>query len=174
MAFTVETGAGLAAANAYVSVADADAYFADRGDPTAWSGATDPAKQAAIVKATDYIEKRFGHRFVGTKGSSTQALSWPRDNAYDRDGFLLADDEVPTKVANATAEYALRAIAATLMPDPTINVDTAGQIVRKHEKVGPIERELEYQGSGGDLPAYPHADLMLRGMLIPGGRAIRA
>lgn len=174
MAFTVEDGTGLANANAYVSVADADAYFADRGEPTAWAGASTTEKEQAIVKATDYIEKRFSRRFVGVKGSSDQALSWPRDNAYDADDYLLADDEVPTALADATAEYANRAISAALIPDPTVNVDTAGQIVREKKKVGPLEKETEYRGSGGDLPAYLHAELMLDGLLIPGGRTIRA
>ena len=54
MAFVTEDGTGLAEANSYVSVAEADAYHADRGN-AAWIG-EDSAKQSALIKATDYLE----------------------------------------------------------------------------------------------------------------------
>ena len=51
----VEDGTGLANANAYVSVEFADEYFSARGNQT-WVGLGSADKEAAIIKATDYLE----------------------------------------------------------------------------------------------------------------------
>ena len=69
MAFLVETGAGVPGANSYASVAFALAYLTDRGRATenGWTASTTAAKQAALIAATDHIERRFGSRFRGTK-----------------------------------------------------------------------------------------------------------
>lgn len=64
MAFVVEDGTGIASANAYITVQQFKDYHADRGN-TLTGGSGD--QQKAIVKATDYIDKRFGRRFKGTK-----------------------------------------------------------------------------------------------------------
>lgn len=73
MAFVVEDGTAKADATSYVTIAEADGYFADRG-MTGWTGA-DAVKQSALIKATDYIEGRFGQRFIGSKKTTTQALA---------------------------------------------------------------------------------------------------
>src|SRR5678815_4685019 len=65
MAFTVEDGSGVEDANAYIPIDYADEYFSDRAITT-WTG-SDAVKQAAIIKATDYIEKVYGTRFLGYK-----------------------------------------------------------------------------------------------------------
>ncbi len=50
MTFVVEDGTGLANANAYIAVAFADSYFADRGIQK-WADVTDASlKQQAIVQ----------------------------------------------------------------------------------------------------------------------------
>lgn len=64
MAFVVEDDTGVKSANAYVSVQEFKDYHADRGN--ALSGGSGD-QQKAIVKATDYIDKRFGARFKGQK-----------------------------------------------------------------------------------------------------------
>ena len=104
MTITVEDGTGLTGADAYISVEDADTYFLAIGDTT-WSAADTTAKEQAIVQATRYMEKRFGNKWKGIIASSTQALGWPRDYVYDERGTEL-DDQVPTALANACAEYA--------------------------------------------------------------------
>lgn len=119
MAFTPEDGTGLEAANAYIDVAFFDAHHADRGrDVTALSATV---KQTAIVRATDYIDKRFGRKFRGTRRGKRQGLEWPRLDAFDNDDFMLDGvDIVPRQLKKACAEYAIRAIqyATELAPDP--------------------------------------------------------
>ncbi len=189
MAFTLETGAAVPGANAYVDAAFVDEYHLDRLN-VGWSGADD-AKQAAIIKASEYIDKRFGRKFRGTKKTSTQGLEWPRHSATDNDGKLYSD--IPDPLKKAVAEYALRAFNLTnLMVDPGIGFtdrDTTGvgsiqggtpggQITADRKKVGPIETEQRFarvtgfevpHGStvvqGYLLPAFPEADLLIEELL---------
>ena len=168
MAFVTEDGTGLALANGYVTVAFADAYFLDRGNAIWAAVATDAEKEQAIVRATDYIDKRFGIRFKGVKQSSDQGLEWPRAGAVDNDGYVF--DDVPRNLEKATAEYALRALSATLAPD---NSNSGVKITRK--KVGPIETESELSTpssgsviSPASLKEYPEADLWIQELLKAG------
>jgi Putative DnaT-like ssDNA binding protein len=170
MAFVVEDGTAKSDANSYVAIAEADGYFSDRGI-IAWTGA-DAVKQAVLVKATDYIEGRFGQRFIGSKKTTTQALSWPREDACD-----FADTEIPVKLRYACCEYALRALTAELAPD--IKVDASGlTVVETKKMVGPIEADYAIPRAGlGSTPMlfrpYPAADMLLRGLVYSASQVIR-
>lgn len=173
MAFTVEDGTGKADANAYIAVADVDAYFTLRGI-TAWTG-SNTVKEQAIVRATDYIETRWGPRFLGIPEfpDTPQALSFPRLYIFDRSGLQI--EGVPDKLKKATAEYALRALTATLMPDPEV-ADSGAMVIGNRQKIGPIETEVTYAASMGvrTLKAYPAADKLLYELVTSGGaRAVR-
>ncbi len=115
MALTVEDGTGLVGADAYISVANADTYFLASANAT-WAAATIPAKEVAIVKATRYMEKRFGTKWKGLIASSEQALGWPRRYVYDERGTELVD-QVPVQIARACAEYAVQALVNPLIPE---------------------------------------------------------
>lgn len=172
MAFTVEDETGLEDANAYISLAEFKAYWDDRGYD--YSSITDENIQIAIIKATDYIENRYRKRFRGTREFTAQALSFPRLRLYDEDGRLV--EGLPTRLKNATAEYAKRAITAELAPDPTID-DRGQKVTRFREKVGPIEEETQYSEAGGIAiyRPYPAADALLQEYIMPaGGRTMRA
>jgi hypothetical protein len=135
MALTVETGAGLADADSYISLVDAAAYHTARGN-AAWAAlASDTVREQLLRQATDYIENQYGLRFLGYRVSDTQALSWPRDwvprqTSVTGSGYW-PNDEVPAPVARACAELALRAATSALAPDITPPVLS--------EKVGPLE-----------------------------------
>lgn len=189
MAFTLETGDSISGANAYVDAAFVDTYHLDRLN-LGWSGADD-AKEAAIIKASEYIDKRFGRKFRGTKKTSTQGLEWPRHSALDNDGLLYP--ALPEPLKKAVAEYALRAFTLTnLMADPSIGFTDrdstgagstqggtpGGQITSDRKRVGPIEVEQRFARvtglevphgstvvSGHLLPAYPDADLLIEELL---------
>ena len=174
MAFLAEDGTGLEGANSYVDVAFVDTYQGDRGR-TDWGEATTPDKQAALIRATDYIEYRFGRKFRGTRQSQSQGLEWPRISAFDNDDFLYNGplDDVPRQLQKATAEYALIALRqGELAPNPplptgdepidgsapTDTESTSGIVTASREKVGPIEEEKKY------------ADLTSAGTKQAGGR----
>lgn len=159
MAFTPETGTGLATANAYITLAAFKAHHDDRG--RVYTGLyTDPVIQAAVVKATDYLDKRFGGRFRGVKGSSIQALAWPRIGAMDNSGYAL--DGVPRQLALATAEYAWIALGlGTELAPP----EDTGEVIESTEKVGPIETTTKYAAIGLTMPTYPEADMWVNELL---------
>lgn len=161
MAFTflVEDGTGLAASNSYVSESDADDYHDGRGH-TDWDALTTAVKEAALVRATDYIDKRFGRRFRGSKSTKDQALEWPRFEAMDNDGFLF--DDVPRQLVKACAEYALiTSRQGELAPAPNLPVPdeavadgaasttsvVTGEVKKKTEKVGPLTESTEYRSA---------------------------
>jgi len=161
MAFIVEIGQQSPDSNAYVSTAFVDDYQSSRGRVD-WSNELTLIKEAAIIRATDYIDQRFGKRFRGYKRSKIQALEWPRNNASDNDNwFFMGEHEIPPQLKKACAEYALIALRiGELLPNPPLPVNPqsltanssqtilpTGVVVNKREKVGPIEEETKYQSS---------------------------
>ena len=161
MAFLVEDGSGLELANGYVSLAYTDTHHTDRGN-TLWDNITDIEKTSTIIRASDYIDKRFGRRFRGERKTKSQGLEWPRHSAFDDDFFLLSGvDDIPRQLEKATAEYALRAaLCGVLAPDPLLRFPkqsmefaapartgptATGEVIRKREHVGPIEDETWYE-----------------------------
>lgn len=187
MAFQVEDGSGLSDANSYLALADFRAHHLDRGLDL--SGEADADLQAALVQATDYIDKRFGRRFRGWRRSRSQALEWPRTDAYDDDDYTFPD--VPVQLQKATAEYALLAfqLGRNLAPvpgtdfsivDPTtgsVTTTPSGMMTSKSEEVGPIKESTAYSeanrpmvSTGNPLtqriPEYPQADLWIEELIV--------
>lgn len=190
MAFVVEDGTGLPNSTSYASVAFSDSHHSDRGQ-YAWTGAVSE-KEAALIRATSFIERRFRTRFRGIRQSRSQALSWPRNGAIDSDGYEYED--IPLILQQATAEYAMRALQyGELSPDvppPIPRQDnsssdlsttstTPGEIKRQRvEVVGSVVRDTEYVVSDStsrstqstlvdsmNLPEYPAADLLIEQLI---------
>lgn len=148
MALVVENGTGLSTAESYISVAAADARHTALGN-TAWTGA-DSVKEAALRKATEYMEQAYRTRWTGQRIARLQALSWPRYSVVV-DGYSVDSDSVPSVVANACADLALKALAAGL------NADLERAVVRK--KIGPIE--TEYDRASPQSKRYRAIDMAL-------------
>lgn len=185
MAMVVEDGTGLANANAYASLVYVNGYHSDRGN-TKWAG-TDASKEAAIIRATDYIDQRFANLFRGSKGSDAQALEWPRYDALSDNGYYY--EGVPSNLKKAVAEYAIRSLLSNVLaPDPSAlnpsqsmltgasnrKAGSGGPITSTQTVIGPIDikttfadpskgRQFHATGivSGQSLPEYPTADLYL-------------
>lgn len=164
MAFTVQDDTGsVADANAYIDVAFFAAYHLDRGLTVT---GTTAEQQAAIVKATDYMDQRF--TFIGEKPNQAQSTDWPRLDAEDSDDNLRTG--VPVEVKEACAEYALIAQTSTLNPTPDRD-STGVQVQSREDTVGPITEKREYSGGASfTSPKYPVADqkLMLAGLVVVG------
>jgi hypothetical protein len=170
MAFTIQNDLGtVAGANAYLSVADFKAYCDDRG--MAYSSYADPVIEKAIVKATDYIDRRFRYKSVRLQ-TSGQRTQWPRLDVFDADSTLIHG--IPQAVKDACAEYAHRALSTTLLADPS-REDNGQQVSMKSETVGPITETTQYSGSGFQLPRYPTADMILTqaGLVVVGNTVVR-
>lgn len=115
MAFLVEDGTGLAAATSLVDVATADTFWLDRGDVT-WTG-TAAVKQAALIKASDYIRNNAMFRWRGQKSTYAQSMPFPRTGCTERFGQAVPSNVVPWQVAQSTCYLARAALTAELMPD---------------------------------------------------------
>jgi len=138
---TVEDGTSVTGADAFISLADAEALYLDRNGE-AWSG-TDPEKEAAIRRATAFVDSL---DFVGEPlNGRDQALAFPRKNAFDRNGLEIPEDEVPKEVVTATGLLAFAESATPGILTPT--VDRAGAV--KSEQVGPIR--VEFAGNPGTV-----------------------
>lgn len=161
MTLVVETGAGLANAESYISIADADARHTALGN-TAWTG-TDAVKESALRKGAEYLEQRYSSRWRGTRLLRDQALSWPRYGAIVH-GWDVDSNVVPAAVANANADLALKALSETL------NADLERGIVR--EKVGPLE--TEYDAFSSQAKRFVAVDGMLAPYLQGMSRLVRA
>lgn len=137
MSLIVEDGSIVAGANSYASVADADAYFADRAN-AAWAALTTPQKQAALIQAGDYLEATYATAWKGDRVSADQPMSWPRVGviAY---GYELPADGVPETLQRANIELAVRASSGPLAKDE-------GQRV-KRRKVDVLETEYSEYSS---------------------------
>lgn len=178
MAFTVEDGSVVTDANSYVDEAYVTGYLTDRNRQTenSWDSISTAQKQAAMVEATDYVENRFSSKFVGVRVGSAQELSWPRSGAYNSYGYLEASDGIPKALKKAVAEYAIRAVSATLLPDPVVDA-SAGSVESIKEKIGPLETDVKYvAGSYGQviIKPFPAADKLLNCLLhSTGGSVVR-
>lgn len=170
MPLVVEDGSGLPNADAYVSLEECDDYHSAMGN-AAWvadpdDGENTAAREAAIRRATVFLDSRFGRRFRGRRARGNQKLLWPRTGAFDEDGYEL--DGIPDPVRYAVCEAALRAFSGTdLLPD----LERGGQVVQ--ETIGPISTTYATGAPAGTRFS------IIEGLLAPclveaGIRAVRA
>lgn len=91
--------------DSYATVQEADQYHSIRQN-TAWDDATNDAREAALVRATDYIDALY--RAKSPRTVWLQPLQWP----------TLEDAQVPASVVRATVELALYALTGPLFGPP--------------------------------------------------------
>lgn len=93
--------------NSYVTVAEADAYFADRLDVAAWISANESQKSQALITATALLDDL---HWLGVAVNDNQNLAFPRSGIYfdiklGRD-VQLDESSVPSRILRATYELA--------------------------------------------------------------------
>ena len=150
MSFQVDDGSGLTDANSYTDVAYADSYFLDRNNTT-WSALTKAQKEALLILGTDYIETTYYGSFRGVVLVDTQALQFPRVDAY---GLEINYD----RVKKAVCELALRA------KDGDLNKDIDRQAIE--ETVDVIT--IKYSSSSDPKTRYPLIATLLTPLLSNG------
>jgi len=176
----LEDGTGLSNSNAYTNRTAADTYHGNklRSD---WQALSNDIKDAAIIRATEYIDSVYGKLFKGAPLVDTQSLEWPRELAYDRYGRELV--EVPAKLAQATAELALFATRdgelMPRLPGPTETLagvkagnTSYGSIKKQKKAVGPIITEVEFT-VGQFSQSFPSVHALLQDLLNTTGRVYR-
>ncbi len=159
MSLIVEDGSGLADAESYASLSRADAHHDAFGNP-AWADAAAADKEAALRRATRYLDGAYRQRLRGRRKTAGQALEWPRvgDAAVERDTGL------PRGLVQAAAELALRALSGDLAPDQQPDSSTVDE---QRTTVGPITTAIGFRDTPGRGPSYPVVDQLMGPFLKP-------
>jgi hypothetical protein len=121
MACVIVATSGSVTANSYATIAEADLYFETHPYSSVWDDASDDEKCRALVTATRLLDTWY--EWNGIVSSSTQALLWPRQDAYGPNGYLHLSNEIPERIVQATAELA----KALLVSDRTADSDLQTQ-----------------------------------------------
>lgn len=154
----------------YGSIAGADAYATSIGNTT-WGPLTNEVKQAALVRASLYVDS-YNKRFLdgayncwwtyigGKTGGWAQDREWPRHGIPG-----LPDNVIPPAIEYATYEAAIREAEnpGALSPD----IDRT-QLV-KRERVDVLEVTYAVSddaGTGNLLPTIPVIDSLLASFLV--------
>jgi hypothetical protein len=143
----------LPTATAYLSNADADAYFATSFNDAAWRALTDAEKTLALGEATKWLEQLC---WKGEKCSDTQTFQWPRKADKTDCCAAVTCAALPTQLVAATAELAL-----ALNNNPTAIIGgpvatTTGPV--KRQKLGDLEQEFFEGGAGASTSRYGISD----------------
>ena len=128
----LDSTVGGSAANSYVSVDEADAYFTNRLYSDNWP--TFIYKENALILSTSMIDWYIN--WIGVRTSSEQALDWPRTNAVIPSGETVDPTIVPNSVKVAVYELTL----AMIESDVTQDWELQGF---KNVKAGPLELEID-------------------------------
>lgn len=124
----------------YSSISDADNYIARWHDDSTWSGSTQSEKERALLKATRFVDD---HTFIGQRSDPDQALAWPRVWIGSIDGRVIASNEIPREIKEATIEAALRQRTGdTLFPD-----HDGGTIRSESKQVGDLSISQTFASS---------------------------
>ena len=143
-------------AAAYVSLAEVGAFASARGED-AWAEAPEQRREAAVVRATDYLDARYT--------------------------FAAGAVGIPAAVRWASAFLAIQALKGALFIDPTGGVDgvaaASGPVVSKTERVGPLSETTTYASpsgasagvadTDGQWRVFPIVEGWLKPLLASGG-----
>jgi hypothetical protein len=148
LVLVIEDGTGKVDSNTYATVAACDAYHEGHLYATAWTGAINSKKEAALAMATRAID--FSWMFNGAKTSPMQALQWPRLGCIDPDldeiyipnlqlqrSNYIPSNSIPKAVLNATCELARRLIEADRTGNPQ------GEGIKRLKLEGVVEVEFD-------------------------------
>lgn len=167
--FIAEDGTGLSEANSAVSIEFADSYFAVRAIEK-WSNLTLEEKQIALVKATDYVETKYGPKLSKFKRlRNEQSLQFPKLKFLFQ-GSLVSGTPVTWK--KAVCEYALISTSQELFAAPKKDEP---QVTSKEVTVGPITTKTAFSlGQGSSYNQFPAADRLAEMVVVSNsGQAVR-
>jgi len=93
-------------ANSYVTLAEADAYFAGNTHVTDWNNHSDALKEAALIQATQWLDYL---NWSGKVCTTTQRLNWPRKDVTCM-GREAVCTMIPLQVKQAAYELAFKLV----------------------------------------------------------------
>lgn len=154
MTLTIETGAGVRGANAYAPTAYVTTYLTNRGRETAWSALAAAEMEDAVIAATDYIETRWGGKFLGqrefefTETSSTGSIVFA--GLPSTTETIVVGDQTYTFISALTG----------VVNEVLIGADAAGTASNLYDAlVADADGDATTYGTG--TPANPHVTPVL-------------
>lgn len=131
----------------YVTMNEANDFFASSLDNAAWTTATDTVKEAALIESTRVLDLMFA--WYGYKTLQTQSLSWPRLNwSSDNNLDVIVDTNGFPRILKDNvcyfANYILK--SSGIVTPSQDNVTEMG--------VGPIKLKLNLDVTSNLIPAY--------------------
>ena len=170
MTLIVEDGSGIYEANSYVGPGFVRSYLASRNKATAWISATRIVQNAALIAATDYIDKRFGSRFLGVREFTQMSVSASNiltffTNALPNDEVTIGDVTYTFKetgvdanditigaTAQETSEALVAALAGTPHPTATgTSLDGSDAVLVRAIAKGPLPTAIGTSSNGPNL-----------------------
>ena len=91
----VEDGTGIADANSYVTLEEAETYFQTKGVGACHITESD------LIAATEYIDLAYGDVYMGRLYSNEQGLLFPRTGFYDRNTRQVEEGTIPKELKRA-------------------------------------------------------------------------
>jgi len=185
MTIIVEDGTVVANANSYVTALDADAFFNNLGETLWTETASDEAKEAALVKASNYLRQKYRLFWKGSRVDAFQALDWPRRGVdvpdfFDpffrqvnvplqfQDTVFIGENVIPEEVKQAQFLLAFATLDAA--GASTTQLQASFGRKTKREKVGSLEVEYMTAEEGGDtsqLNKFWDAEQLIEPFLRP-------
>lgn len=139
---TLDSSVGGASSNAFLTLAECDAYIHSRPFHEAWDSITDEnERKASILWATRKLSE---YRWLGRIVSDSQALPFPRTGLYDNDGREYASDAYPEWLKIACAELAFFMATEDRMADSgtegfsEIKVASIAVKIDKHDRAADV------------------------------------
>lgn len=145
----------------YGSVVEADSYHSARGN-TAWANGTNADKEAALLRASEYIDARYESMWTGWPvNRRAQIRNWPRSAAYDIYGDLILENEIPTEIEDATYELALIELVTPGKLNPVVTMSDRKTSVSVEGAVS-----VTYANTSG-IESYRPVVTVVDGILAP-------
>lgn len=140
----VEDGTGKENANSYVTIAEATEYFTASNDEV-WLALSEDAQKAGLIRATRYIDMRYGPVLTGTPKTSTQALFYPANDAVNVYGYTETGVPRYAKVAVMEAARAEQDEPLFAVDDKSERVSefSAGSLSVKMSGLAPTGKVIE-------------------------------
>jgi hypothetical protein len=125
--------------NSYVTLDEANAYFAYRSNSDGWRLLNNNQKEELLATSTQYLDDVVN--YVGVAVSTSQALAWPRIGSYVEPKYNsmveIVENILPDRVKRATYEMALHLIEH---PDVLSTHESVGSIGVSSIKLSDIQK----------------------------------
>lgn len=168
MPLIVETGTGLATADSWISLEEANAYWTDRADAD-WLAATSTSREAALRNAADYL--MYAYRWPGQAAVTGQRLPWPRAGVRSGVSYYSAMD-IPSQVIDAQLLLAIEALKGNILSKVT---PAQGALLEETKKLEGLARTLKFAAPQVDdisrLRRFPMVDAILAGIAVTASNA---